>query len=807
MNSAIPMETQMEKPRPCSSALPLFLLSAAVLTQELLLVRLIAVPLWHHITYMVVTSALLAFGVAGTVLALAPRLGGQDADGGRKAFAAHSMLFSLATLVSGSVLMRASIDTVDLLKDPALLLPLFGLYLIAGLPLFFGGLAVAVALRHAGSGMARTYFSNLLGSGLGCALFLLLLGPMSGDDLLLFTAGLGLVAGLMAARDGKLRWLALITGVAIIATFGISSVRDLVLPEPTCVASKEINRYLKRGHKVERTLWNPLCRIDVSEPAPSDPDRTKMIFQDGDAPTYLYPKSHTPASETQVPYIMKPELQSLLVIGAGGGRELALAAQHQVPRTVGLEINSSTASLLTEHYREFTGDIPNMKGVELVQAEGRAWLARNPERFDWIQMTGVDTYAALNSGAYVASESYLYTEEAFDAYLEHLNPGGYFSIIRLFFEPDRETLRLYVMALNALQRQGVKDPGQHAVVLRSGAWGILVIGHDPIPAERLTAVRAIVDGSSGHVTLHHDPFKDLGTPFSAYAAAKRAGTEAAYFSAYPFDVSPVDDDSPFFYLYHRWGTIIMRLCGMKDAEAEGRGMHKTVVGGADPWLANTGEIPTGQLVLLGLLTQSLVFGALLVLGPLWILRRRALAVAGSTRSIIYFSCLGLGFMLLEIALAQKLALFLGHPTWSLAIVIGGMLFFSGLGAWTSGRYDAARLTLRAPLVVTALALLLALVLPIATSAWLPAEHPVRCALALLLIAPAAFFMGMPMPSGLRLLAAQRAELVPWAWGVNGVASVAGSILAIVLAMATGFTGVLVLAAALYALAALSRPRS
>ena len=801
------MEATMERPRQRNSALPLFLLSAAILAQELLLVRLIAVPLWHHITYMVVTSALLAFGVAGTVLALAPRLSGSEADGGRRAFATYSLLFSLTTLFSGGVLARASIDTVDLLKEPSLLVPLFGLYLVAGLPLFFGGMAVVVALRHAGVGMARTYFANLLGSGIGCALFLMLLGPLSGHGLLLATAGLGVVAGLLAAQGGSLTWLALITSVAIAATAGIDSVRAVVLPEPEFVASKEINPYLKRGHKVELTLWNPLCRIDVSRPAPNDPDNTRMIFQDGDAPTYLYDKQHPPAGETQVPYIMKPGLQSLLVIGAGGGRELALAAQQKVKRAVGLEINSSTASLLTDHYREFTGDIPNMPGVELVQAEGRAWLARNPEKFDWIQMTGVDTYAALNSGAYVASESYLYTAEAFDAYLSHLSPGGYFSIIRLFFEPDRETLRLYVMALDALQRKGVKDPGRHAVVLRSGQWGILVIGNDPIPEERMAAVRAIVAGGDGRQSVHHDPFKDLGTPFSAYAAAVRDGKQQAYFAAYPFNVTPVDDDSPFFYLYHRWSTIFMRMFGMDDGSSAGRGMHKTSLGSADPWLANTGEIPTGQLVLLGLLVQSLVVGALLVLGPLWILRRRALAVEGSTRSIVYFSCLGVGFMLLEIALAQKLSLFLGHPTWSLAIVIGGMLLFSGLGALVSGRFDAARLTLRAPLLVTAMALLLALVLPVATNAWLPAEHPVRCCLALLLIAPAAFFMGMPMPSGLRLLAAQRADLVPWAWGVNGVASVAASILAIILAMSIGFTGVLVLAAALYALAALARPRS
>jgi spermidine synthase len=795
----------MESPRSKGLAWPLFVLSAAVLAQELLLVRLIAVPLWHHITYMVVTSALLAFGVAGTALVLFPRLGGSEQDGGRNAFGGHCVGFAAGTLLAGAVIQRASIDTVDLLTEPALLLPLFGLYLVAGLPLFFGGLAVAAALKHAGDGLARSYFANLFGSALGCALFLLLLGPLTGPHLLLTTAALALLAALLTTRARMVRFsaLGLLLLLALVAMPG--PLADFVLPEARFVQSKEIHHYQQDlGHKIERTLWNPLCRIDITEPPASAPDRTKMIFQDGDAPTFLFPRGHTPAAETLVPYTMRPGLESLLVIGAGGGRELDLATQQGVDRIVGLEINATTASLLTDHYREFTGNIPAKAGVELVNAEGRAWLARNNETFDWIQMTGVDTYAALNSGAYVASESYLYTSDAFDAYLKHINPGGYFSIIRLFFEPDRETLRLYVMALDALKRIGAKDPGKHAIVLKNGPWGILVIGRDPIPAERTAAVRAIVAASGNTVSLHHDPEQDLGSPFSAYAKACAQGTESAFCAAYPFDVSPVNDDSPFFYLQFHWGTVFKRLFGM-EAEDSPKGMHKTVLGSADPWLANTGQIPTGQLVLLGLLAQAILFGVLLVLGPLLAMKRRALTVPGAGRAIAYFLFLGLGFMLFEIALAQKLALFLGHPTWSLAIVIGGMLLASGLGALWSGRRDAARLTLRAPISVTIAAVALALLLPIATDAWLGFPHLARCALALVLIGPAAFLMGMPMPSGLRLLAARNTELVPWAWGVNGVASVAGSILAIVLAMEFGFTAVLLIAAGLYACAAWSRP--
>lgn len=799
-------------------ALPLLVLSIAVLAQELLLVRLIAVPLWHHITYMVVTSALLAFGVAGTLLAIKPGLGGKDPRSSTRAFAWHSLLFGATTYVTAQAIGRVSIDTIDLLKEPMLLLRLFGLYLLVGLPLLFAGLAVTTALRTGGDGVARLYFVNLVGSGLGCVAFLLLLAPLGGPSLLLFTALLGIVAGVHAAFQVKAR-LTLGVGLVLLALTAsgvvIPSLRDRLVPEGVPVASKEIHRYMREGHRRELTLWNALCRIDVTDlpgprTTPLEKARAKMIFQDGDAPTYLYPTEAPVAMETMVPYLMHPSAKSILVIGAGGGRELSLAAKQNLDRIVGVEINSATVSLLRDHYKDFTGNILGNPKIELVNAEARSYLSRHKERFDFIQMTGVDTYAALNSGAYVASESYLYTNEAFDTYLSHLNPGGYFSIIRLFFaEAERETLRLFVMAMQALERLGVKDPRSHLLVVNTGSWGILVVGRSPIPTERVGEIRSTVlaqakaqEGTA--LALHYDPEQKLKTPFTAYADAHVASEEARerFFSTYPFNVRPVDDDSPFFYLYHHWGLVLKRVLGMKTKGVEGQ----TSADQANPWLANTGEVPTGQYVLLGLLGQAVLVGFLLVLGPLWAFRRRALAIPGRTRTIVYFGCLGLGFMLLEIGLAQKFSLFLGHPTLSLSVVLGGMLVFSGLGAFVSGKFPA-RVTSLATLVVAALAFALVFILPKITQTWLEAAEGTRILMALLVLLPLSFFMGMPMPSGLRLLSQHGSDLVPWAFGTNGVASVVGSILAIVLAMEVGFTGVLIISGGLYLLAAATRLRT
>ncbi len=785
--------------------LPLLLLSLAVLAQELLLVRLIAFPLWHHVTYMVVTTALLAFGVAGTLSAVWPALVAKTPEGARTAFSIHSLLFALTSLGIPTAIRHTELDTVQLFERPEYLVKLFALYLLVGAPLLFAGFAVTSALRHAGTLMGRTYFANLSGSGLGCILFLVGLRPLGGPGLLVLASVLAAVAAGFAAR-GFLRLVGGAVTIALLAVLLVPSFQSRLLPESIPVPSKEMRKYLGEGYVPEYTKWDPLCRIDVTDPPKDRADRTKLVFQDADALTFLYPKDGPEASETLVPYLMHPSLRSILVIGAGGGRELVLAARRNVPRIVGLEINSSTAELLRGPYREFTGNVVGNPAVELVEAEGRAWLGRSSENFDFIQMTGVDTYAALNSGAYVASESYLYTAGAFDAYLSHLNPGGYFSIIRLFFSdrPDRETLRLFVMATQALKRRGITNPGEHMVVVRSGAWGILVVGRDPIPPERMELVRGQLAPDRG-IDLQHDPRQDLGTPFSAYAAAAKAGDEEKFYSAYPYNIRPITDDQPFFYLYHRWVSVVRQILGMSDPDAQGKGLHKTVIGHADPWLANTGQIPTGQTVLLALLVQSLVVGAFLVIGPLIAFRRRSLALPGKGRAILYFAALGLGFMLLEIALAQKFALFLGHPTYSLAIVIGGMLLFSGLGSLASERARPDRCARIAATMVAVLAVGLIVFLPRMTATWLAAPELGRIGLALLVIAPLAFLMGMPMPSGLRIVGARNPSFIPWAWAVNGVASVTASILAIVLAMAFGFTGVLGLSASLYLLAALTRP--
>jgi spermidine synthase len=588
--------------------LPVFLLSTAVLALELLMVRLLAVGLWHHVTYMVVTVALLAFGLAGTILAVAPALGGRTPEGRRRALAWYAVLFGLSSLGSLVVMAGEGIDTINLVKNPGLYLDLFVRYMVTGLPLLFGGLGIVVGLKGEGRGIARVYFSNLLGSALGCVLFVLLLQPLTGPGLLGLAVLAGGLAGVLAARGGSR--FALLSSVVTVLMGATLIALPGSAPQIRPVDSKMMAKKLAQGGKVETTLWNPICRIDVvTEPGASSP---LNVYQDGDAPTWIFKGGDQQATnrhDTLIPYLIRPDAKSLLVIGSGGGREIATAISQKLERIVGLDINNATVSLLKDRYKEYSGDIAGHEAVDLVAAEGRAWLSHTDEKFDFIQMTGVDTYAALNSGAYVLSESYLYTAEAMKSYLDHLTPGGFVSILRFYFEPPRESLRLFVTALEELKSGGVADPGRQALVVAAGSWAALIMGHGTIPPQRLAEVRDMVrelgaqhvSEQRGSVKIVHDPERELDTPFSRFARAIRDGREEAFKDEYLYEVSPARDDSPFFYNFHRWDRYFENL--FTDGGAGGPATTTE-----DEWRANTGDIPLGIMVLVFLLLLSTAAG-------------------------------------------------------------------------------------------------------------------------------------------------------------------------------------------------------
>ncbi|MCI0589578.1 MAG: hypothetical protein L0323_22410 [Planctomycetes bacterium] len=768
------------------------LVAGAGLSAEIAFTRIFSIALWHHFAYLVVGLALLGFGAAGARMtarggALLPKDGPLET-----ALARRSRIAAAATCLAVALAARVPCDSIRIFESPSNALGLLALVLLSTVPFYGTGCVLATALAGFGGSAGWVYAADLVGAGLGAALAPAAIGHLGGPGMVVGAAA-ATAAGafLFSARSGFLEQVKS-AALAVVLAGVASAVRDAdswVRIAP----SKELAVVLdKKVTHVEHRRWTPLGRIDVTAPFTWIPQmggefgkasdtswNLRGVTQDGAAPTILFELRGEPGEIPFLPHATTAAVweargetppAKVLVIGVGGGIDVLVALSKGASEVIGVDVNPATLGLLTDRYRAFTGDLPSRKGVRLLAAEGRAFVRSSEEEFDVLQMSGVDTYAALSSGAYSVSEAYLYTVEAFEDYLEHLKHGGFVSVSRFILEPPRETLRLAGIAAEALRRRGVPEPWRHIAILRGSLWASLLVGESAIPEAALERVRAFAAREGYRMAF--DPARPGETPFDTLLR----GTEEerrAFLSGYGYRVSPVGDDSPFFFNYFRWKNL-PSVTGIRPA---------------DP--VYTQSVPVGHAVLLATFLATALLGAIGILVPL----RKASVPPG--RFGLYFAALGLAYLFVEIAFLQKLTFFLGHPTYALSVVLSGMLVSSGIGAALSrglSRTAAERL-------LPALLLVLLPICGFASRYVLPAfldlPFPARVAVSLLFLVPCGALMGMPFPIGIERLRARSPSAIPWAFGVNAFATVLASSLSNLLAMEAGFTLLFLLAAAAY----------
>ncbi len=791
-------------------AIGIFLISVAVLALQVLQTRILSVQMWHHHSYMVVTMTLLGFGAAGSLVTVVPSLANVRTA---SKLAWCGTLFAVSTIGGYFLLSNTADQAAELTaKGSYFWLSVFYSYLLV--PYFFGGLVVTIVLT-AGRDLHRLYFVNLLGSAVGAWVFIAVITPMGAERLLVACAAMGPVASVAFLRGarkgtggtGSARHASLAALVACLVALPFA---DRLLEVGVAANKAEPFELAKPGTKKIDEVWTPLCRLDFVEiPPPAGAEGTKgqiNVYQDGDAVTVMLSDDawarHDPFALNMmayVPHTVRGQAPEALAIGIGGGIDLRFALQNGAKSILGIEINGTTVAKVRDTYRDFNDGIYHRPGVTVEVGEGRSTLRRLERKFDVIQLSGTDTYTAGNSGAYVLSESYLYTSEAVGEYLDHLKPGGTLGVIRLAHDPPRENLRLLAIALTELRKRGVEKPSEHAVVIfhehyyakakTTVRFSGLVVSVDPLEDAVLDLYRS-ADGKGQHRVAYYPGLEDVN-PFTQLAHAFDAGEEEAFYASYDFDVRPVGDDSPFFFNFHDWSAL------WKDGEEDGVEQPDEEKG--DGWNELTGG-PVGLKILGSLLVQTTLLTLVLVLLPLLALKgggRLRTPVAG--RALAYFTALGAGFMFLEISTIQRLVLFLGHPTYSLTVTLFCFLFFAGLGSLVAGRIktEPAR-ALR--WIVAGIAVFIAahaFFLEQVLVAGLALPLLARIAMAAALLAPLNFLMGMPFPIGLTRLKKLEPRLVPWALGANGSASVVGSILCIIVAMESGFRTVSVISLVIY----------
>lgn len=795
------------------------------LVMEVALTRVFSVSLWYQFGFMIISTALLGFGASGTYLAV--RRGALQGDILAK-LVRYALLFSISILLSFAVMVAIPLDPLKpLLPETGnptaatveLVLYMVLYYGLIIIPFFFAGLTLGTALSAWAREIGTLYFADLLGAGLGCLVAVLALYALPGQGVVVLASVGAALAALMFSiqrarqplpapsqavegKDGQglsnhqpaRPWLGpVLLGGYLLVLAGLvlpraAQIFDLYIPpsKPLHIAQDKENF---PDMQLEYTGWTPFSRIDVmwqpgmkgqawglSGAYEGELPEQKFITIDAAAMTAInrwqgpeHPEelAWVNALPSSLVYRLQEE-PHVLIIGPGGGVDVLVPWYNSARQITAAEINPRIVEIMRGPYRDFSGGLyTNLSNVDVHVAEGRNFVARSEDIYDVIQFSQVDTWAAASAGAYSLTENYLYTQNAFRDYLSHLSPDGMVSIGRWYFEPPGQALRLVTIGAAALDELGVADPAQHFIVVRGGDTATMIMKKSPFTPEEVARVREIVDPLLFSVIYAPDMLGETDNPFVDFF---RAPDREAFYASYPLDVTPTDDDRPFFFEYYGW--------------------------------TNFGTFRSGKLTLTILLLQAAVLATLLILWPLWRFRRDGLSTAGTRRFLLYFAALGIGFILIEIGLLQRFVLFLGYPTFALAVVLFALLTFSGIGSLLSNKLVPPsrdpRQGLR--LVIPALAMLVlayVFLLPPVFGATLGWSLPVRIAFAVVLLAPLGLLMGMPFPLGIRLVTRTNPPLVPWAWGVNGCASVLGSILAVMLAQSIGFALVMVLAVAVY----------
>ena len=810
-------------------------LSAAVIGYEILLTRLFSIVLWHHFAYMIISVALLGIGASGTFLSFTrPWLEARFAG----AFGAFAAAFGVSSLASFALALRIPFNPLEVVWDLDQQVQLLRLYLILSLPFFFAGTCIALALSRFGDRISTIYRADLMGAGGGALLVVLALYALTAQDSLRLIAALGLIAAALGVlhESGAPSWAgrrprrwagpaAALAAAAVIVPLAWPEQWIAPRPSPYKGLSLALNA---PGARIVAERSGPLAWLAVVESptipfrhapglglgAVQEPPRQLGVFSDGggltaitrfdgDLKAFAFLDQQTAA----LPFHLLARPRTL-VLGAGGGADVLLALSRDAATVDAVEINPQMVALVTETYGDFAGNLFTAEGVTVHVAEARSFVEASAQAWDLIHVALLDSFSASAAGVLALRESALYTVEALTAYLDHLAPGGMLAITRWLKVPPRDGLKLFATAVVALERRGIADPGARLALIRSWNTATLVVKNGALDRAEIAAIRTFAEargfdlahlpGMRAEEANRHNRF---AAPYLYEGAKAILGPDRdRFFEAYKFYIEPATDDRPYYFRFFKW-RLLPEILSMR-----GR--------------AGVALLEGGYLVLAATLAQAAVVSVILILLPLRWLRRGAAAGPARlarTRVAVYFLFLGLAFLFIEIAFIQRFVLFLGHPLYAIAVVLAAFLLFAGLGSGYSARLGAepappgspapvAGLLRPIPLAVAGIVLIAGaylVLLPVVFTTFMAQPVPVKVIVSLALIAPLAFCMGIPFPLGLRRVSAAAPGLVPWAWGVNGCASVLSAVLASLLATHFGFTVVVALAMALYALAALA----
>lgn len=781
-----------------------FTTAFAILLAQVLVHRIVSAKLLTNYAFLVISLTMLGFAASGVLLT---RWGDRWLLRRPDFVLGFASLFALSLLAATAVFCRAGVwpqipvSRGDFLHVFMATVPLS---LLFAAPFTCGGLILGLLLASRDLDVKRIYGLDLLGSALGALTVIPVITYVGPERGLLATAALLLLVVALAAPP-RTSWPWAMAGLAALGIVGLAAFPGafVIRSSPDSLLAR--TEQPGSGYELEHAAWDPVARIEVVRIPTPEPERSVYPVLVGQDPAFLkrifraFMQNNT-AGTMAVAYdgnrssldgieqtiycaayvasgAAKPRVA---IVGVGAGMDVLVALRYDARSVTGVEVNAATVGILTHTYRDFFAPWVGDPRVNLVNDEGRHYLASHPGQYDVVQLSGVDSFAGTAAAAHVFTESYLYTSEAFDLYLSRLTEDGILNVMRFEYpEMPREMMRALATTTAALRRRGVDRPAENIAVIgaRQGNFTAILVKRRPFVAAEMRRLAEWVKQSNLFTLVAGPGFTPTRpNPYHLFLGLGTEAAERKLVASYPFNIRPVTDDSPFFFRHSFWWHL---------------GEDRGVVGQSVPVLEYSLVI---LLALTGLSAAAFIYLPL----------RFVAATRPSTRVGLFFAALGLGFMALEIALIQKFGLLLGHPNYALSVVLAALLLSSGLGALVSDRIVSRLGGPRGVSVaVAALVAVLALVLLPHLHGVLSLPLAVRALLVFACVSPLGVLLGSFMPWGLGRLRSTSPALVPWAWGLNGIFSVIGPVLSIGLSITLGMTALLLAGATIYLVAGLA----
>ncbi len=790
----------MQQPANGAPVVAVGLLSAAALTYEILLIRIFATVHWHHLVATAISLALLGYGASGTFLALFGQRLKHHFDA---AFVGGSMLFGVSSLACVVIAQRLPFDPLALTWDGQQILYLAGTFLVLALPFFAAASCIGLALWRFPDQIPRLYGYDLIGAGLGAVALMLALALLAPADTLLAVCIAGLAVAVITAwiRGWHPPPVTLLS--VVLAMIAVSWARPTIEP----AAYKDLAQSLATvGANLDNAFNGIAGTVSVvrndtvptrhapglSLQSAAIPPRQLAVFLDGDAVgTLVEPGQQSDTAAylgdliSALPYVLL-NAPRVAVLNAAVGLAVQQALHLGASEVVAVEPNPQLHTLICNAYAESNDDLCTPPRVFWHLQTARSFFAGNPERFDLIALR----VASDPTGLDAMKSDFDLTREAMTNYLAHLAPGGFVAIEGPTRSPPRLSLRVLATARAALRQAGVPKPAMHIAMLRGWQRFNVLIANTTLSVAQLTRIRAFAASRGFDLVWLPEMQADEANRFQQLKEAQfYLGAAELFGDRRPisefhgrFAIQPAVDDRPFPYRFSRWSEWYQALTSGDRADLA--------------------QLDTGLYVATATLSSATLISALLILVPLaWV--RRAPGPPLTTRlqlqTMAYFGLLGLAFLFIEIAWIERLQRFLGHPVYATTAVLVAFLVFAGLGSlWSQGYIGRTRrLLVGAVMAILVLSLAYVFFLP----GWLNALAAMpligRLGIVVVLMAPLAFAMGLPFPTGLRALGKDTARLVPWAWGINGCMSVIGAAGAPLVASEIGFTGLIAVAVLAY----------